>query len=243
MCSLTEAFSTFSGSDPEPRNADLDKKHRKKSRKTLAPPEPLVIEPDRPAHRPLPPAELLGGGPTENTKSTSISSMLNAFDQADDYFPVASTTTEDPNIYRLEPDWTKTFYDNSAPEWIKQRLPSRDAEVPLVPSPWLDGASTLWQKIPESQRIQANLEGAADAANRRIDELQKKLDDMFKKIDDLEVTRSESNHLEVILFILGGIFLILMLDLLVKQGTRATMMIATAGGAMVRGRFAKSMFF
>jgi hypothetical protein len=237
MCSLEEAFTTFS--DPEPRNADLDKKRKKKRRGILPPPEPTVIEPDRPAHRRLPPAELLGGSPTENKESTSISEMLNAFDR-DEYFPHPSSDINDEAVYKLEPDWTKTFHDSSAPEWIKERMPQRNSESPLIPSPWLDGSSTLWQKVPESQRTQFDLKGAEISAESRIDDLQRKLDSMFKKIDDLETTRSESNHLEIILFVLGGIFILLMLDLLVKQGTQATMMIAAAGGGFDASRFMRS---
>jgi hypothetical protein len=245
MCSLEEAFQTFT--EPEPRNADLDRKERKKKRRAvLPPPEPAVIEPDRPAHRALPPAELLGGGPTEYRKSTSVSEMLNAYENAydgDSYFPHPSQDSTNSNMYRLEPDWATAFNDSSTPDWIKSRMPSREAETPLVPSPWLDGAATLWQKIPDSQATQANLTGAAVAANTRVDELQRKLDSMFKKLDDIEVARSESTHIEIILFVLGGIFVLLMLDLLVKQGTQATLMFAAAGGSLGSiggGRFVNS---
>jgi hypothetical protein len=104
-----------------------------------------------------------------------------------------------------------------------------------VPSPWLDGASTLWQRISASESAQPGITHAADAAAGRIDDLQRKLDHMFQKIEDLETTRSESNHIEIILFILGGIFLVLLIDLLVKQGTQASMLIAAAGGAPIGG--------
>jgi hypothetical protein len=113
-------------------------------------------------------------------------------------------------------------------------LPQRQAEVPLVPSPWLDGASTLWQKIEKQNYKQEDIEGAKEAADARLDALQRKLDHMFEKLDTMELSRGQSNHLEIILFILGGIFLILLLDLLVKQGTQATMMIAAAGGSWMK---------
>ena len=117
-----------------------------------------------------------------------------------------------------------------------EKRPQRNAEAPLIPSPWLDGASTLWQKIPDSQRTQLNLEGAETAAQSRIDELQRKIDGMFKKLEHLEVGRTESNHLEIILFVLGGIFLLLLIDMLVKQGTQAAMYVsaATGGGASMK---------
>jgi hypothetical protein len=234
MASLEEVFGNWG---EEPRN---DNKKRKKRRGVL-PPEPLVIEPDRPAHRPLPAAELLGGKPTENTESTSISEMLNAAETSN-YFPHPSVDTSDETVYKLEPDWAKAFNADSAPSWIKERMPQRSAETPLVPSPWLDGASTLWQKIPDSMKNTPGLRDAEKAATGRIDDLQKKLDAMFQKLNDLESTRAESNHIEIILFVLGGIFLLLLLDILVKQGTQAAAYVGQAdlsrsvlGGSLLGG--------
>lgn len=231
MCSLEEAYSMFS--DPAPRNEDPEKKKRKK-RRALLPPEPHVIEPDRPAHRALPPAELLGGSPTEHTRSSSISEMLNAAESAD-YFPHPSNDSDTKNVYTLEPEWTKAFNDTSAPDWIKERMPQRNAESPLIPSPWVDGSATLWQNIPDGLKTQVDLKGAETAAQSRLDDMQRRLDSMFKKMEDLDTSRSESNHLEIILFVLGGIFLLLLIDLLVKQGTQATLYLAQAG-ASIGGR-------
>lgn len=244
MCSIEEAYQTFS----ESRNDDFadiptqtalfgspetERRRKKKRRGVLPPPEPQVIEPDRPAHRKLPVAELLGGPPTENKETTSFSEMLNAL-ETDTYFPHPTVENQDKDLYTLQPEWATVFNDNSAPEWIKDRMPQRQSEVPLVPSPWLDGAPTLWQKVEKQNYKQADLEGAKEAADSRLDALQRKLDHMFEKLDTMEISRGESNHLEIILFILGGIFLILLLDLLVKQGTQATMMIAAAGGGFLK---------
>ena len=246
MCSLTEAFSSFTdqsrNEDQAPINSsslfmsDADKKRRKKRRAQLPPPEPQVIEPDRPAHRPLPPGELLGGPPSENTRSTSNSEILNAFETAD-YFPHPATDVSDKNVYKLEPDWATSFNDTSMPDWIKNRMPHRENEAPLIPSPWLDGQSTLWQHIGSNQKNQADLKGAEVAANERLDDLQRKLDNMFHKLEQMEVTKSESNLLEILLFVLGGIFLILILDIMVKQGTQASIMIAKAGGGQLYKRY------
>ena len=229
MCSLEEAFQTFA-EVPSRNESDPERKRRKK-RKV---PEPEVIESDRPAHRRLPPAELLGGEVTHNTESTSISDMLNATESTE-FFPHPSSDVKDSSVYTLSPDWTKVFHNSSAPDWIKERLPRRDSEVPLVPSPWLDGASTLWYKVPESQNTQFNLKGAEVAAESRIDTLQRKLDSMFTKLEELDVGRAESNHLELILFVLGGVFLLLLIDLLVKQGTQASLLMAAASGGSLAG--------
>ena len=62
-------------------------------------------------------------------------------------------------------------------------------------------------------------------------ELRRRIDEIFTKIERLEISRSESNHSEIILFIMTGIFVLLLLDLLLKQGTRAIGTIATAVAA------------
>jgi hypothetical protein len=220
MCSLEEAFQTFG--EPEPRNADLEKKRKKKRRTAL--PEPEIIDPDRPANRPLPPAELLGGPPTENRESTSHSALLTASDMELGYFAHPNEDVTDPNVYSLETD-------GSLPDWLKGRVPSTSAETPLTPSPWMDGQSTLWQNVPHGLRTQMDFSGVQQAADSRLTEMQRRLDSMFSKLEDLETTRSESNHLEIIMFVLGGIFILLIVDMLVKQGMRATMMVAAAGGS------------
>ena len=232
MASLDEAFVNWSETDP----GRTDERKRKKKRSTVLPPEAEVIEPDRPAHRRLPAAELLGGGPTENKEPRSVSVMLNALEGAD-YFPHPAPEKNDANVYKLEPDWTKIFNDNSVPDWIKERMPQRDAEAPLIPSPRLDGQSTLWQKVPESMRRTPGLDSAEKASTDKLDELQRKLDSMFQKLTDLEGSRGESNHIEIILFILGGLFLLLLLDLLVKQGTQASVYLARAGASSMLGGF------
>lgn len=231
MASLEEAFGNWGEeprNDTQTMNSGMDASFlnkKRKKRRAVLPPEPAVIEPDRPANRPLPVAELLGGS---NTESTSISEMLNAAESAS-YFPHPSVDMKDENVYKLEPDWAKAFNDDSAPAWIKERMPQRNSEAPLVPSPWLDGANTLWQKIPDTMRTTPGLHAAETAASGRIDDLQKKLDSMFQKLNELETTRSESNHIEIILFVLGGIFLLLLLDILVKQGTHAAAYVGQAG--------------
>lgn len=230
MCSLEEAFTTFSETPLQPPG---EGKKRRKRHATLPPPEPSVIEPDRPAHRPLPPAQILGGSATEYTDSP-MSAMLNALDTSA-HFPHPSPESENPNMYNLEPDWAKVFNDSSAPQWIKERMPSRAAETPLVPSPWLDGAPSLWQRVPSALANEPGLHAAEEAAESRLENMQKRLESMFQKLEDLDQTRSESQHMEIILFVLGGIFLIFLIDLLVKQGTQASLFLAAAGGARLSG--------
>jgi hypothetical protein len=65
--------------------------------------------------------------------------------------------------------------------------------------------------------------------------LQRRIDDLFNKIDQLEIGRTESNHIEIILFVMTGIFVLLLLDLLLKQGAKAIGAIATASGGLRGG--------
>lgn len=230
MCSVEEAYSMFWQNDDSARQPPegTDGRRRKKKRRALMPPEPAVIEPDRPAHRPLPPAELLGGSVDEYTE-TPPSAMLNAYDTAD-HFTHPSSDIEDSSVYNLEPDWAKPFNSTSAPDWIKERMPKRDAETPLVPSPWIDGQPSLWQSVPDGLRTQFNLGGARTAAEERADELERRLNSMFAKLDDMESGRIANNHMEILMFILGGFLLLFLIDLIVKQGTQATVLLAAAGG-------------
>jgi hypothetical protein len=227
MASLDEAYFPV-----YPQKERRKKRRHEGFENRLPPPEPSV-EPDRPAHRRLPPAELLGG-PTEFTYTppSQLLNAMNADTQDNNYFPHPNEDIKNDNIYMLEPDWTSSFTGGAVPDWIKQRMAAKEAEVPLVPSPWMDGAPTLWQALPKSktQVYEPTLLEAEDKATRQFDQLQSRLDTMFEKLSAMETARSSSNHMEILLFVLGGIFLLLMLDLLVKQGTRATMLVAAAGG-------------
>lgn len=229
MCSLQEAFQSMT--DAAAPAADSVMPRRKKKRAVLPPPEPLVVDPDRPSFKRMAASagELLGGPPP------TPSAMLNAYDydtSSPAYFPNPSNDVDTKDAFLLEPDWTKVFHDTSAPDWIKARMPSRAAEVPLEPAAWLDGSATLWANVPAPA---APAKAAADtgAGGDRLDVMQQRLDTMFKKLEDMEVTRSESNLLEILLFVLGGVFLLLLVDMMVKQGMRATLMLAGSGGGTV----------
>jgi len=219
-------------------NSGTNTQHRAR----LPPPEPLVIEPDRPAHRPLPEAELLGQqGPAEFTESSSYSAMLGAMDyDMDSYFPHPNEDVKSEDVYLLEPDWTKPFGGGEMPSWIKERMASKDAEVPLQAAPWMDGAPTLWQKVPARRGAPAPAPVPATVEPDRLDAFQqdinRKLEAMFSKLEAMDRGRSESAHIEIILFVLGGIFLLLLVDMLVKQGTQATMMLAATAGGGFLGR-------
>jgi hypothetical protein len=225
---------------PDPSRPDGERKKKKKRR--LLPPEPATIDPDRPGARPPPPAEILGGTPEEFTTWSPPSAMLNAYDPSPS-FPHPSSDVDDDKAYVLEPDWAKPFNSASAPDWIKERMPKRDAETPLIASPWMENQPTLWQSVPDGLRTQFNLGGAKTGAEERADVLERRLNAMFGKLDDLEAGRIANNHMEILMFILGGIFLILLLDLIVKQGTQASVLLAAAGGRTLMSGAARGLLW
>jgi hypothetical protein len=232
MCSVEEAYTMF-WQDDGARSAegtDNGERRRRKKKRPQLPPEPSVIEPDRPAHIVAPPGELLNGF----SDYSPPSSMLNALDN-NDYFPHPSSDVDSQTVYNLEPDWAKPFNEASAPDWIKERMPKRDAETPLIPSPWIDGQPSLWQAVPDGLRTQFNLGGARTSAEQRADDLERRLNSMFARLDDMEAGRLANNHMEILMFIMGGFVLILVLDLIVRQGTQATVLLAAAGGRAIFG--------
>lgn len=217
-CSIQEAFENSAPA--------LAKKPKKSRRERLTP------DPDRPANVHLPPIEKVGGG------GASYTSLLTAVDGDTSYFPHPTEEQSDP--YMLEPDWTKQFDGPSVPPWIKERLAAKEAEIPLKPS-W-DG-ETLWQKIPAAYMPPAPAPAAPtypdldDRFHQFETRIESKLEKMFAKLADIDNRKSESNHIEIILFIIGGLFVILMLDILVKQGTKASLMLAAAGGGLGNAAF------
>lgn len=247
-CTLEEAFqSNISDSVLPPMRQNLEEpssrgergrsKSKKQRRSNLPPQEPTVVEPDRPAHRPKHAAELLGGGAPGNDTSTSLSSyLIGSPDPNEDYFPFPSgdTNEHDPSFekqFMLEPNWYEQF---------QHRMPNPKSETPQLPGASVDGYNTLYSKVPAPEERNDTSRNVVTEQDRPGDpvstmgsvsqdsELKKRIDELFEKIDNLELSRSESNHSEIILFVMTGIFVLLMLDLLLKQGSRAIGHIATA---------------
>lgn len=226
MCSLTEAYETFS--DPP---VVAEKKHKKRKRYVLPPPESFAAQAQASVDRPpsqWSPGELLGGGGTD--ESMSVSQILNAATPAQDYFPHPTPEVDDASVYNLDPQWAKMFTETTAPAWIRDRMPDRQSEVPLIPSAWVDGQSTLWKNVNPGSEL--DVRGAQKLSDSRVEALQKKLDAMFARLDDMESQKRNGTNLELMMFVFGGFFLLLILDLVVKQGTTATIALNNASNIM-----------
>jgi hypothetical protein len=251
-CTLEEAFqSSMTDSvlppmrqglleEPSAKGEKGRSKSKKSRRSPLPPQEPSVVEPDRPAHRPKSDAELLGGGAPRNDFTTSLSSyLIGVEDPNEDYFPYPSGGSEAGDFekqFMLEPNWY---------EQMQTRMPNPRAETPPLPGASVDGYSTLYKDVPVPKRRddearnlvaeekRGNPQTMAATVVTSDPELHKRIDDLFQKIDNLELSRTESNHSEIILFVMTGIFILLMLDLLLKQGARAIGSIAAASSIPV----------
>jgi hypothetical protein len=225
MCSLAEAYEPFS--DPP---VVAEKKYKKRKRYALPPSEVpdqvATVDPDRPANR-LRPGELLQG-----SDEPSVSQILNAATPSQSYFPHPTPEVDDASVYNLDPQWAKMFTETTAPAWIKDRMPDRQSEVPLIPSAWVDGQSTLWKNVNPGSEL--DVRGAQTLADSRVEALQKKLDAMFARLDDMESQKRNGTNLELLMFVFGGFFLLLVLDLLVKQGMTATIALANASNVVMK---------
>jgi len=180
------------------------------------------MDPDRPAHRRRSPGELLEG----MDDSPSVSQILTAATPARDYFPHPASEVDDASVYNLDPQWARMFTETTAPAWIRDRMPDRQSEVPLIPSAWVDGQSTLWKNVNPGSSL--DVQGAQTLSDSRVEALQKKLDAMFARLDDMDAQKRNGTNLELLMFVFGGFFLLLVLDLVVKQGTTASLALATA---------------
>lgn len=214
--SLDEAFSQIVAVQ-SPRDTKLRPRKHKKSSSLLMPtgqrtPDAQVIEPDRPAHRPLPPAELLGGGVTEFTENKSKSTLLVAGpDPTEDYFPYpigAEGGDDDEGSWMLKPDWAAEFASAANPK----------SELPIAPATPIDGYNTLWEQIPDMRVALRKVPEATRGIGGIDDDLREKIDRIFAKLDNTEEPKTKANdESELLLFILIGFFIILILEIIIRQ--------------------------
>ena len=205
--SLDEAFPSIDEGPPT--------KKTKKSKKGQRP-EPLIIEPDRPAERPPTDVEVLKGTVAENTRSSSQSNYLVAApDPSEDYFPYPLGADKDTGAFMLQPDWASQFA-------LKMGV-KHQAETPVAPSVTpVDGYSTLWRNVPDPKFGTASDAGTPrrDATNAigADDEIRDKVDQILKRLDGQEYKTAERDTFsEILLFVFLGVAIILLLDLFFRS--------------------------
>lgn len=216
--SLDEAFPSISEGPPV--------KKSKKSKKGIRP-EPLIIEPDRPAERPPADVEILKGTVAENTRTSSASNYLVAApDPAEDYFPYPLGSDSDTGAFMLKPDWASQFA-------LKMGV-KHQAETPAAPAVTpVDGYSTLWRNVPDPKFGLASDSGSSSrGATNAVgieDDIREKVDKILKRLDSQEYKTVERDTFsEILLFILLGVAIILLLDLFLRSQQYALANILTS---------------
>ena len=125
----------------------------------------------------------------------------------------------DVDNYRLQPDFTSAFEQSGvARAGSAATLPNPSVNMfwkPLTPS----GAQTSFiEKLPppggEYYMPPMRLNG--DTSN---DDIMKKLDKLWARLDDMNSSSPEQVTSELLMFISSGIFVLFMMDLLVKKGS------------------------
>jgi hypothetical protein len=205
--SLDEAFPSIDEGPPT--------KKTKKSKKGQRP-EPLIIEPDRPAERPSSDVEVMKGPVADNTRTSSPSNYLVAApDPAEDYFPYPLGADKDTGAFMLQPDWASQFA-------LKMGV-KHQAETPVAPAVTpIDGYSTLWRNIPDPKLGTANEAGRSrsDVTNAIgvDDDIREKVDQILKRLDGQEYKTAERDTFsEILLFVFLGVAIILLLDLFFRS--------------------------
>jgi len=179
------------------------KKKKGKKRPLLPPPEQ---DPEVPV-------------PTERFESDTWSPPSQSDASWTDFAAAPDPDYFHPDSYMLKaPEWANH-------DWIRKNQPGHDTEL-VTPQPWFDSSPTLWQNIPKDWKGGETRDAGSMMQFNRLDEMQSRIDSLFARLESVDRVRSESNHTEVILFILGGLFLLLILDLLVKQGTQISLWMA-----------------
>ncbi len=114
----------------------------------------------------------------------------------------------DQKSYRLQPDFLKAF----------EQVGLSKASTPVLPTPSVD---QYWKPITPSGANTAFFNKLPSPGGEYApDELMKKIDKIFARLDDLQKTSTpEQATSEMLMFISSGVFVLFLLDLLVKKGS------------------------
>ena len=139
-----------------------------------------------------------------------IKQSRSKFFGADPTEPFADYTPDAKN-YQLEPDFLKAFehagvaragsFDN-----LYKDLPNSN----MYWKPFVNGAQTSYV---DTDRIQ-------NTQNISNEDIMKKLDRLWARLDDMNKSSPEQVTSELLMFISSGIFVIFMMDILVKKGSK-----------------------
>jgi hypothetical protein len=161
--------------------------------------------------------------PTPNQPASSIDISQPASLPKKNYFgrdPEDSFADYIPNQkdYELQPDFLGSFEQTG--------LQKATGKASVLPTPSMNmywkptTASGAQTSFIESLPPQKYHQSANPARDPSLQEVMKRMDMLFARLDDLNATTPEQMTSELLMFISSGIFVLFMMDLLVKKGSR-----------------------
>lgn len=153
-------------------------------------------DPDRPAERPPPaPEAMVGAGGAAVKEAVDLQ----------EFFPLPGETGDNESwekAFTLAPDWTKT---TPSPRALRA-----DGSIPV------DGAPTLWRKIPEPV-----IPAAAAAPAPIASSLEHRLDQLTRQLETLSAPTPMQSTAELFLFVAIGLLILLAIDTLLRYAVSA----------------------
>lgn len=159
--------------------------------------------------------------PVNGDHLTSKNRFFGASGPDEEFFADYRPDQED---YRLQPDFTKAFDLSGLERAGGAALPPPNANVawkPLskgVPSSFYDKLNIpKGSYVRTRDREESHSSDMGDMSNQ---EIMKRMDVLFARLDDLHQTTPERMTSEMLMFISTGIFVMFMMDILVKKGSQ-----------------------
>lgn len=120
--------------------------------------------------------------------------------------------------YRLEPDFLGTFEQMGVAKAAgKSLLPPPEANMYWKPTTRSGAQTAFIESLPPQKYHTASEMRRGEPTTQ---ELMKRMDILFARLDELNATTPEQMTSELLMFISSGIFVLFMMDLLVKKGSK-----------------------
>jgi hypothetical protein len=155
-------------------------------------------------------------GVTQLQKSTSGKKKFFGADPDADNF---ADYNPDEKSYRLQPDFLKAFEEAGvARAGSTDTLPNPSVNMFWKPMTQTGAQTSYYERLPPPGG-EYNKEPMSKYGKYNNDEVMKKLDKLFARLDDLQYSSPEQITSELLMFISSGIFVIFLMDILVKKGS------------------------
>jgi hypothetical protein len=245
-CSLDDAFPTTEGvPSPGCMAEQAAKQARKEERRKM---KRCKVDPDRQQYGPLPdvPAMNIGTGLREHVPATAPQGEMDSdswtkVDPFEPMLPLPQAATSsvgfdssqpsqpkkksyfgadmedsyadyvpDQKDYQLQPDFLASFEQTGLQK--ASALPPPSSNMYWKPNGKSGAQTSFIESVPQQK-----YHGTNDVS---MQEVMKRMDMLFAKLDDLNATSPEQLTSELLMFISSGVFVLFMMDLLVKKGSK-----------------------